>query len=461
MKKLYGFLVRGMLFLPGCVILGGTVNAQVQTPRNIPTGPNSSGFYEYLPAGYSSSSTLYPLIVFLHGSGEVGNGGSDLSKVLHHGPPQLIDQGKFPPSFTVNGQTFSFIVISPQFIASPTDSDVSYVIEYAISHYRVDTGRIYLTGLSMGGGATWGYADETGHAGLLAAAVPVAAGIFWYGVGGAKIIAAANLPIFAAANLNDPVEPSSGTVNAINEINAAVPHIDPPALDTIYNASGHGGWNNTYNPDSPMHNGLNIYQWMLQYTRDRQIAGGPVPLPVRLTSFAAEPAPGGLRVDLAWSTAFEENNRCFVVERSGDGSVFSAMDTVAAAPDALNGHAYSTVDPEPTAGHNFYRLAQVDWDGKVTYSGVDEVTIAQGQGALHISPNPAVGTLYLGIRNEFSGDCAVRVIDLSGTTRLKWVFQKTGASWSQGIDIGRLSAGSYFVEVSGEGFREIEAFIKR
>ena len=392
MKKIYSFLVRGMLCLPGCVVLWGTGNAQVQTPRNIATGPNNNGFYEYLPQGYSTSKTLYPLMVFLHGSGEVGNGGSDLPLVLHHGPPQLINQGKFPTSFTVNGQTFSFIVISPQFIASPSDSDVSDVIKYAIAHYRVDTGRIYLTGLSMGGGAVWGYAGEMGHAGLLAAIVPIAAGIFWYGVPGAKIIAAANLPVFAAANLDDPVEPSSGTIDAINEINGVAPHINPPALDTIYNASGHGGWNNTYNPDSPIHNGLNIYQWMLQYTRDRIVVAPPVPLPVQLTSFTAE-------------------------------------------------------------GHNFYRLAQVDWDGKTTYSGVDEVTVGGSSGALHISPNPAGGVLYLGVRNGFSGAVRVRVVDLSGGTRLNWIFVKAGGTWGQVIDVSRLAPGNYFIEGSGEGIR--------
>ena len=461
MKKIYGLLARGIFCLAGCVVLAGTGNAQVQTPRNISTGPNSGGFYEYLPAGYSTGSTLFPLMVFLHGSGEVGNGGTDLPLILRHGPPQLISQGKFPASFTVNGQTFSFIVISPQFMALPTDSDVSAVIKYAIAHYRVDTGRIYLTGLSMGGGAVMGYAGETGHAGLLAAIVPIAQGPFWYGEPGAKIIAAANLPIFAAANLNDDVVPSSGTINTINLINSIVPPINPRALDTIYNASGHGGWNNTYNPDSPMHNGLNIYQWMLQYTRDLPSLGSPVPLPVKLTSFSAEPGFGGSQVDLAWSTAFEETNQYFIVERSGDGSLFSAIDTIAAAPDALNGHAYSAIDAVPDPGHNFYRLAQVDWDGKTTYSGVDEVTIVQNGEALHIGPNPAGGSLYVGLRNGFMGDCNVRVVDFTGRPRLNSVFWKTAESWSQSIDVGSLAPGIYFVEVSGEGFRETQMFIKK
>jgi hypothetical protein len=62
----------------------------------------------------------------------------------------------FPVSFNVNGTDFKFIVISsPQFINWPTSSDVNAVIDYATSHYGVNKNRIYLTGLSMGGGAVW------------------------------------------------------------------------------------------------------------------------------------------------------------------------------------------------------------------------------------------------------------------------------------------------------------------
>ena len=44
------------------------------TPRYIATGPNSNGFYEYLPKGYVGGTAKYPLIVTLHGDGELGNG---------------------------------------------------------------------------------------------------------------------------------------------------------------------------------------------------------------------------------------------------------------------------------------------------------------------------------------------------------------------------------------------------
>jgi predicted peptidase len=126
---------------------------QVHTPRyNTPINSNVNGFYEYLPQGYDGSNGSYPLIVFLHGKGALGTGdAATLPRVLNDGLAKLINDGKFPVSFAVNGSTHKFIVISPQFIAWQAPSDVEAVINYAVSHYRVNVNRVYITGLSMGG----------------------------------------------------------------------------------------------------------------------------------------------------------------------------------------------------------------------------------------------------------------------------------------------------------------------
>src|ERR1700733_14390928 len=114
MKEFYRLSSVTLLCLSLCLSTLRSA-AQVQTPREISTSANSGGFYEYLPVGYGTGSQTYPLIVFLAGSGELGNGTTDLPLMLHNGPPFLISQGNFPETFTVNGNTLSFIVISPQF----------------------------------------------------------------------------------------------------------------------------------------------------------------------------------------------------------------------------------------------------------------------------------------------------------------------------------------------------------
>src|SRR5882762_1653299 len=100
MKEFLRFSSMGFLCLGLTFSLPFRAFSQVQTPRFISTSANSNGFYEYLPAGYGTPGKTFPLMVFLHGSGEVGNGGSDLPKVLANGPPKLINGGDFPTSFT-------------------------------------------------------------------------------------------------------------------------------------------------------------------------------------------------------------------------------------------------------------------------------------------------------------------------------------------------------------------------
>jgi predicted peptidase len=167
----------GSLFLTFLVMLAiilAAPGAQAQEPEQaqVVAGtqiarplPNASGlgYYEYLPDGYGTG-TRYPLIIFFHGLGERGNGGSELSRVLRHGPPKLIAAGK----------SFPAIVISPQLSAqewSWKGEITTPFVDYMLDHYAVDRDRIYITGLSLGGGGTWIYAKN--HPDLVAAVVPI------------------------------------------------------------------------------------------------------------------------------------------------------------------------------------------------------------------------------------------------------------------------------------------------
>lgn len=253
------------------------VNAQVQTPRYVSMNPSTGGYYEYLPQGYNpSGSETYPLILFVHGLGETGPGNSTtLPNVLRNGVPKVINSGKFPVSFTVNGRTSKFIVISPQFNVWPKFTDVDAILDYIEAHYKIDRTRIYVTGLSMGGGVTWEYggcSSNLKYVQRIAGIVPIC-GASSPSAYRARTIAKYNLPVWALHNLNDPtvsVENTNQYIALINEPPAPV----PPAKKTIFNASGHDAWTKAYDP-LYKENNMNVYEWMLQYSRPAQGTNPP------------------------------------------------------------------------------------------------------------------------------------------------------------------------------------------
>lgn len=208
------------------------------------------GYYAYLPEDhYYEAGEKFPLLIFLHGSGEKGNGTTELNKILIHGPPKLVK----------NGRRFPFIIISPQLPTSQGGWPVNLVDELiarAKAAYRVDTTRIYVTGLSMGGYGTWAYA--TSRPNVVAAVVPIA------GAGSTgQACAMKNVPTWAFHGDADGTVNVSGSVNMVNAMKACTPAGSPEPKLTIYPGVGHDSWTRTYDGSA----GHDIYEWLLQYQK--------------------------------------------------------------------------------------------------------------------------------------------------------------------------------------------------
>ena len=257
---------------PGIINPGGSNDTLVVKPPepevyaqnavHTAIGTNVGGFYEALPPKYDvASSKKYPLLVFLHGGGELGDGNEQLPLITHNALTKLLDRKKFPNSFTVNGEQFSFVIISPQFKAWPTVADVDKVIDYSLSNYNVDTQRIYLSGLSMGGGATWEYAADHGRE--LAAIVPIC-GASWATEAAATRLAATDVPIWAFHNKDDSSVSVRSTTRYLDFIKAANPSY--PYKLTLWETGGHDAWTKSTDP-AYKEDGKNIYEWMLQFKR--------------------------------------------------------------------------------------------------------------------------------------------------------------------------------------------------
>lgn len=240
--------------------------SQTLTAKTVAIDSNCHGFYEYLPKGYEKGKKKYPVLIFLHGLGELGNGNSDLSKVLRNGPGRLIADSTFPDSFVVAGKTYRFIVFMPQFIHWPWPGTTQAIVDYAVKHYRVDKSRIYLTGLSMGGGATWEcVGNSKKYAKKIAAIVPVCGASLADSIK-AQTIAAANLPVWALHNEGDKTVTVEYTKKYTRYINGAARPPVLPARETIFPVAGHNAWTKAYDP-LYRENGKNVYEWLLSHHR--------------------------------------------------------------------------------------------------------------------------------------------------------------------------------------------------
>jgi hypothetical protein len=80
-------------------------------------------------------------------------------------------------------------------------------------------------------------------------------------------------------------------------------------------------------------------------------------------------------VRLLWRTASEHESDYFVVERSVDGAVFEEVTRVQSAGESLHAQDYEVVDSEPLSGISYYRLRQVDVDGRYDFSNVVPVSV--------------------------------------------------------------------------------------
>ena len=195
-------------------------------------------FLLYLPDGYDTINQPWPLVLFLHGSGERGN---ILEMVKKNGPPKLAEFGK----------SFPFILVSPQ---CPEDqrwsTDVlDMLLDEMAARYRVDSSRIYVTGLSMGGQGTWDLAIA--YPDRFAAIAPICGKV---DPGDAAKLK--DIPIWVFHGAKDDVVPPEMSENMVNALKA----MGSDVKFTLYPDAGHDSWTETYeNPE--------FWEWLLEQHR--------------------------------------------------------------------------------------------------------------------------------------------------------------------------------------------------
>jgi predicted peptidase len=202
----------------------------------------------FLPQNYDkSSSKKWPLMLFLHGAGERG---TNLAQVTRHGPPRLVE----------SRPDFPFVVVSPQCRPGErwqTESLLA-LLDHVQDEYRIDTRRVYLTGLSMGGYGTWNLG--LAHPERFAAIAPICGGgdpLLVLLQDPRKRKALQTLPVWAFHGARDSVvrlEESERMVNALKQAGST------QVKFTVYPEAEHDSWTETYNNPE-------LYEWFLQHHR--------------------------------------------------------------------------------------------------------------------------------------------------------------------------------------------------
>ena len=189
-------------------------------------------------------------------------------------------------------------------------------------------------------------------------------------------------------------------------------------------------------------------------------------LPVSLLNFAGSKE-NGVNV-LRWTTASEQNNKGFEVERSVDGRTFSSIGFEKSKAD--NGYSshnisYSHVDDKLSASVYYYRLRQVDMDNRSTLSNTivikgDRISSIKMSG---LYPNPTTEDVTITIDAPNADDVVIIVTDIYGKQLMqKNVSVETGSNNTR-LSVGKLSAGTYMVRLTSKKTNDVSVlkFIKQ
>lgn len=169
-------------------------------------------------------------------------------------------------------------------------------------------------------------------------------------------------------------------------------------------------------------------------------------LPVRFVSFTVNCETGSAKLN--WKTAQEENASHFEIEKSNDGYHFSVIGTITAAGNSGVEKSYTFTDNTVSTGNNYYRIKEVDADGRSLYTTVNRLQCGEIDEKIKLWPNPVVQNFTVQIFSQIKTDAAIKLYDEKG----RFVYAKNVALLSGSnniwINIGHLPPGAYWVYIS-------------
>jgi len=167
-------------------------------------------------------------------------------------------------------------------------------------------------------------------------------------------------------------------------------------------------------------------------------------MPVTLTSFEAK-ATNNKSVTLQWQTASEENNDYFSIEHSIDGTNFQEIATQAGNGTTELVQNYSFLHREVENGLHYYRLKQVDFDGKFEYSNIVTATIKRSNDDVILTPNPTSNVILIQTKTPYERNADFRILNMQGQEVLTSVLQAGDTDME--LNIADFPVGIYYLQL--------------
>lgn len=176
------------------------------------------------------------------------------------------------------------------------------------------------------------------------------------------------------------------------------------------------------------------------------------PLPVSLISFNGKYSNG--TSSLEWQTSQEVNNKEFQLLRSLDGSKFETVATVKGAGNSNVIRNYQYQDRVSGQGYVYYRLRQVDIDGRMTNSNIVRLSMGNESKTLEVYPNPFTTTFTASFSAERTAKATMQLVNMKGQTVYNTSISVIkGFNAVQMNNIPNLQAGLYQVIISNEDLK--------
>jgi hypothetical protein len=175
-----------------------------------------------------------------------------------------------------------------------------------------------------------------------------------------------------------------------------------------------------------------------------------VTLPIVLSEFRAKVV--GHSTLLTFTTATELNNSHFVIERSSNNQTWAEIGQVRGAGTSTEEQSYTFTDEKPLVGANYYRLKQVDFDGKYEYSPIRVVQFGKTASVL-LSPSPVADRLTVKVAAAYEEDAQVDIIAVTGQIVSSTIL--AAESTNLEVDVAGLPKGIYTLRIIAAGQEQV------